>query len=282
MFEPFLLVGLTAVAFGFRFSIAHLAAAVAFAVFAVGVLFPFGQVARSYTRGYGFTETITATAEFAVKHFTSLQGFRQLHEQYDDAAEKAELTRYYDQSFGLLERVSLIKMADLLVAATEREGLSEWETITHGFEMALPRFIYPNKPAINTGTYLGKKAGVISEDDWGTQISFGFIADAYSSFGWTGAAVIPGAVTLAFLLLFNCLVGSLERNVWCVYFFAEFQHFFAEQTISAMTLTILRRPIWLVAIYLLIRLAGYLLHLRSMSQPRHGLSWPEPASGISK
>jgi uncharacterized membrane protein YidH (DUF202 family) len=257
MIEPLVLVGLTAVAFRFQFALAHLVAGAMFLALAVGVLFPFGQVARNYTRGYGFVETITTTAEFAAKHFTSVEGFRQLHEQYDDAAERAELTQYYERTIGLLERVSLIKMVDLLVSATAREGESEWDTITHGFKMVLPRFIYPNKPAINTGTYLGKKAGVISEDDWGTQISFGFIADAYSAFGWTGVALIPGIVTACFLLLFNWLVGPLERNVWCVYFFAEFQHFFAEQTISAMTLTILRRPIWLVAIYLLIRIACY-------------------------
>ena len=257
MFEPLLLIGLTAVAFRFRFAVAHLVAGVMFLVLAVGVLFPFGQVARSYTRGYGIVETITTTAEFATKHFTSFEGFRQLHEQYDDAAERLDLTQYYERPIGLLERVSLIKMVDLLVTATVREGESEWDTISHGFKMVLPRFIYPDKPAINTGTYLGKKAGVISEDDWGTQISFGFIADSYSAFGWAGVALIPGIVTLCFLLLFNWFVGPLERNVWCVYLFAEFQHFFAEQTISAMTLTILRRPIWLVAIYVIIRVACY-------------------------
>ena len=257
MFEPFLLVILTAIAFRFRFALLHLVLAGVLFVFAIGVLFPFAQVARSFTRGFGLVETVAATVEFAEKHFTSAEGFRQLHEQYDDAADLADRTQYYELKIGLLERVSLIKMVDLLVVATERDGLSEWETISHGFKMVLPRFIYPDKPAINTGTFLGKKAGVISEDDWGTQISFGFIADAYSAFGWMGALLIPGIVTACFLLLFNWFVGPLERNVWCVYLFAEFQHFFAEQTLSAMTLTILRRPIWLVAVYLLVRIASY-------------------------
>jgi hypothetical protein len=283
MFEPFLLVGLTAVAFRFRFAVAHVVVGAMFLVLAVGLLFPFGQVARNYTRGYDFVETVTTTAEFAARHFGSLEGFRQLHEQYDDAAERAELTQYYERTIGLLERVSLIKMADLLVAATAREGPSEWDTITHGFKMVLPRFVYPNKPAVNTGTYLGKKAGVISEDDWGTQVSFGFVADAYSAFGWAGVALIPGIVTACFLLLFNWFVGPLERNVWCVYLFVEFQHFFAEQTISAMTLTILRRPIWLVAAYLLVRMACYAWrtwNLRSASAtgappgPPATVGWP--------
>jgi len=255
MFEPFLLIGLTAIAFGFRFSAMHLVLAAGFLVFAVGLLFPFGQVARNYTRGFEMKETFTATGEFAAKHLTDWDGFQQLHQQYNDAEEKADLTHYYEDSVGLLERVSLIKMVDLLVAATHRSGWSEWDTVTHGLKMALPRFLYPHKPAINTGTYLGKKAGVISEDDWGTQISFGFIADAFSAFGWLGAVLIPGVLTFFFFLLFNWFVGPLERNVWCIYFFAEYQHFFAEQTISAMTLSVLRRPIWLIAIYLLVRLA---------------------------
>jgi hypothetical protein len=266
MFEPFLLVILTAIAFRFRFSLVHLGVAGFLAIFAVGVLFPFAQVARSFTRGYGLADTVTATAEFASKHFSSLEGFSQLHEQYDDAADRAELTQYYERKIGLLERVSLIKMVDLLVFATDIQGESEWETIAHGFKMVMPRFLYPDKPAINTGTFLGKKAGVISDDDWGTQISFGFIADAYSAFGWLGVALIPGIVTGCFGLLFGWLVGSLERNVWCIYLFAEFQHFFAEQTISAMTLTVLRRPIWLVAIYVLIRLVRYLWHHSSARQ----------------
>lgn len=257
MFEPVLLVLLTAIAFQFRFSLTHLIAAAVMLVFAVGVLFPFAQVARSFTRGYGLVETVSLTSEFAAKHFTSVEGFRQLHEQYDDAADLADLTQYYEVKIGLLERVSLIKMVDLLVAATAVEGESKWETISHGFKMVMPRFIYPDKPAVNTGTYLGKKAGVISDDDWGTQISFGFIADAYSAFGWTGVVIIPGIITGCFLLLFNWLVGPVERNVWCVYLFAEFQHFFAEQTISAMTLTVLRRPIWLIAVYLGVRLGAW-------------------------
>ncbi|MBI1840572.1 MAG: hypothetical protein HYR88_06930 [Verrucomicrobia bacterium] len=261
MSEPLLLVVFTAIGFGFRFSAKHWLAGGAFAAFCVAVLFPFGQVARNYTRGYGFWETLEVTAAFAQRHLGTLDGYRDMMQQDQEGLDSTTLTHYYRHSIPLLERVSLVKVADMLVAATMREGGSGWETITHGFKMAAPRFFYPQKPAVNTGTFLGKKAGVISDDDWGTQVSFGFIADAYSAFEWWGVLLIPGLIAGSFSLLFSHLVGEVRGNPWCIYLYAEYQHFFAEQTIAAMTLTVIRRPLWLVGAYASVRI---LLHLRKL------------------
>src|SRR5262245_47151518 len=78
MFEPLLLVALTGAAFRYRFSLGHAAAAAAFVALSLGVLFPFGQVARNYTRGSGLMESVSLTAKFMVYHFGSLEGFREL------------------------------------------------------------------------------------------------------------------------------------------------------------------------------------------------------------
>lgn len=250
MLEPIFLIALTGIAFRYRFSLSHLVFGCLFLAFTLLVIFPFGQVARNHTRGSSVRESFELSVEFIGRHFGSVEGYLELLRTRDDAESETSVAPYYERPIGFLDRLSLIKMADLLVAATERDGISRWETITHGFEMALPRFIYPSKPAINTGTYLGKKAGVISDEDWGTQISFGFIADAFSSFSWLGASIIPGVATFLFLLLFNTLTGPLEKNVWCIFFVAQFQHFFAEQTLSAMTLTLVRMPIWYIALHL--------------------------------
>ena len=278
MSEPLLLIVFTAIGFGFKFSLRHWVTGSAFAVFCIAILFPFGQVARNYTRGYGFWETLDVTASFARQHFGSLEGYRDMMQQDQDGLDSTTLTHYYRRSIPLLERVSLVKVADMLVAATQREGGSGWETITHGFKMAAPRFLYPQKPAVNTGTFLGKKAGVISEDDWGTQISFGFIADAYSAFEWWGVLIIPGVIAASFSLLFSYLVGDVRSNPWCIYLYAEYQHFFAEQTIAAMTLTVLRKPLWLVGAYAAVRILLYLRRLQVSSAAQLPVSHPVKGS----
>ncbi|MCI0539115.1 MAG: hypothetical protein L0Z50_28235 [Verrucomicrobiales bacterium] len=255
MFEPFFILAATAVAFQFRFRAIHVISAISLLVFSVFVLAPLAQMARSTTRSSELAVTVREMQSFLKEHFHSGRAISRLMEEQRDSDTGVEFS-YYHQPHTLLDRVSLIKMVDVLVTETRRDGTSGWQTVTHGFKMLLPRAIYRAKPAIGTGTFLGHKAKVLSEDDGSTQISFGFIADAFSSFGWWGAALIPFLLTGTFFAVFGLLVGPIDRNVWCVFLFSQFQHTFTELPIAGMTLSILQQPLIIFTMYALLNFAG--------------------------
>jgi hypothetical protein len=278
IFDPFLFLVLTAIAFRFRFRTAHFAGLVAVALLANFVFFPFAQMARSATRGYDFADTVKETGRFIGKNFGSSENVADFLDEFEEQEQVYADSRYYDGAFGLLERVSLIKAVDLLVTATLNEGHSGWETVTHGLRMLLPRAINPHKPAIGTGNFLGQKTRLLDEDDLGTQVSFGFIADGFSSFGWPGAVLIPLLVTFTFFTVFKFLIGPVDQNVWCAYFFCLFQHQFTEQTISAMILMTLQQPLIFCATYVTVtRASRFLIACGQRGRARGRVSIPAAA-----
>lgn len=253
MLEPVLLVLLTAVAYRFRFRAAHFGFAAVAALVAYLFLIPFGALARSEIRDADFQRSLSLTGEFLRENFTSLAAWREFYHKYDETLEDTGFS-YFDEPNGTLDRLSMIKPMDILVGATLAHGESGWETVSHGFKMLPPRFLYPQKPAFGTGTILGLKTGMLSEDDEGTQVSFGFIADAFSAFGWLGVAVIPFLIGLGFFLVYGKLVGGLHGNVWCVVMMAHFQHHFAESGVAALTLMICQQSLVFLASWLFLRL----------------------------
>ena len=244
MFEPALLFVVTAIAFDFSFRWSHFAAMVALGLFAQVVLFPFAQVARNFVRGYGVVQSVQNTGDFVAMLLRSGRPLAQLQaaQEVDNSSSDDDHTYFHGVS-GFLERFSMIKAVDILVTETLREGISGWETITHGFRMLVPRLLNPSKPAINTGNFLGHKAKMLGDNDQGTQVSFGFIADSFSAFKWWGAFLLPCLLMIAFVLVYRTLSGPLERNVWCAFLMCEFQHAFTEQPIASMLIGIVLAPI---------------------------------------
>jgi hypothetical protein len=255
MFAPFLYLALAACAFKFTIRGVHLILFLGVALVATFIFYPFGQLARNEVRGFGFKDTIKESGRFMAGHFGSLDGFQEMLSAEANAPPEQDYYNYYRKPLGLLERMSLIKMADLLTAATLREGTSGWETVTHGFKMMVPRAIYPQKPVWNTGEILAQKVGMLAEDDESTQVSFGFIADAFSAFGWWGAVIIPFLLCLGFFLVYKYLLGALRQSIWGIFFAAQLQHAFTEATIASMTLTILYTPLMYVALHLAVNWA---------------------------
>ena len=267
MFEPFLYLLMTLWAFGFRLRPRHLVAGGCISLIAVMLLYPFAQQARNEVRGLGFKQTVMEMTSLLRRDFGSWEGYAELRDREEASGDDFKDYRYFDVSSSFLERLSLIKMVDLLVSATLRNGPGGSETVTHGFKMLLPRFLYPQKPVWNTGQILGHRAGMLADDDESTQISFGFIADAFGAYGWAGAFWIPFCIALAFFLMFRALLGPVAGNVWSVFFATQFQHSFTEATIASMVLEILYRPM----IYLVIHLGllGLLKVWELSRQDRH-------------
>jgi len=257
MISPFMYFGLTAAAFRFRLGSTHLLALLGFALFLNFVLFPFGQVARNQIRGYGFAGTVTEIGSFSSEYLTSLKGFRSLYRRSHEGLEDSNMNVYFDRPIDVLERMSLIKPCDSLVDATLELGESRWETIMPAFESLLPASIFW-RPYKNSSNYLGIKSGMISEDNEGTSISFGFIADSFSSFRWLGTALIPFALCLLLFGVTQCLTGPMEQNIWWAYFCGLYFHQVAEYNISGIFTLATYQNLWYLVPALLVHCTAVL------------------------
>jgi len=246
-FESVFYYFLTCLAFRYPFRIKHLAAGFFSALLAIMVLYPLAQLTKDIFDRMR-ESPVARTSIFLDAIFRlDYEGLSNLYEKY---AEEDETTyQYYGTNNEILNRFSLIWMADQLIAVTIDKGEEGWTTITHGFKMILPRFIYPDKPNYNTGNYLGQKIGMVWVGDQTTQISFGLIPESFCCFSWIGVMLIPFILTLLFFIVYNKLVGSIEYNIWAIFLAGRFQHNFVEETISGWLLMVVQLPLIILALY---------------------------------
>jgi hypothetical protein len=223
----------------------------AFAVFAVVVLFPFAQLGKGVRSEFA-QENFDRILELISDQFSSIGSIKDASSSvYAITADNYRFL-YYGRPTGYLDRVSLIEEVDELVNVTLQEGTLGWETITRGFEMVLPRFIYPQKPIYNTANILGRRAGYLAPEDYTTQVSFGFIAESFAAFSWIGVILIPFVLMMGFFVVYKGMVGSIEENIWAIALFGILQHSFVEATIASMILQITQGALILVASYVVV------------------------------
>jgi len=257
LFDPLFYLVATGMAFRYTWRFVHLALGIISALLAIFVLFPFAQVARNYTRGANIRDTFQKTIAF---FDDNLRNPRYLVDQYDDYREdlgKEDTGRYFDNPSGLLERMSLIKPADSLIDATLQQGTSGWTTINSGLVDLVPRLILPRR-YVNVPNELGFKAGFVDEDNFGTCISFGFAADAFSSFKWAGVGIISFVVGMLLVAVTRLLTPGLRSNIWAVVFLGSYQLTIAEASFAGVLQLFIYQTAWIVATLCAVLLAAWI------------------------
>jgi hypothetical protein len=139
-------------------------------------------------------------------------------------------------------RFAMVGEADALISATERQkSFTGWQTLTWGFKLALPSFLYPDKPVWGTGNYLAQITGGVGSRDTTTQVSYGVMANFYNAFSYPG--VLIGSVI--FFGLFYYWLRIFFRNprwsntptgatIWFVLLVATFQHSLIEFPVAGL------------------------------------------------
>jgi hypothetical protein len=243
MFEPFLYLALTGLAFRFPWRRLHIVSGLAILFLAVFVFFPFAQVARNYTRGYTLGDTWQKTVQFFDQIVNNPSSYVDLRDEYLQGLEVDDPGRYFDTPNGWLERAALIKPADSLIEATLQQGTSGWKTIRPGLEDLVPRQLLPRR-YVNVSNELGYRAGLIDEDNIATSISFGFAAEGFSSFGWAGAAIVPFLLGVLLFMVTKYLTSEMTANIWAVVFLGSYQHLIAEASIGGVLQVIIYQTAW--------------------------------------
>jgi len=162
---------------GWRPSIVH------YLIFTTGVLmfvFPFVYIARLQVENEGI-DTQADYMRFVFDFLWSLEwiSFEVLAELADDAV----------MSLGR----SLLAALDEVVTTTgvtvaSMDGYTYW----YGIEVAVPRFINPDKPLLNIGNDVAHRYGFISTTDHLTNVSVSQVGEMYMNFGVLGVVIGMG------------------------------------------------------------------------------------------
>ena len=139
-------------------------------------------------------------------------------------------------------RLAMVGQADKLVAATiQQRAWTGWHTLTWGFELAIPSFMYPDKPIFGTGNYLGHITGEVGRQDTTTQVSYGVMANFFNAFSFSGAFL----GTLVFFCGFYYTLQLFFSNprwttspagstLWFLFLVAAFQHHLVEESVAGL------------------------------------------------
>ena len=205
-------------------------------VYYATIIFPYSQ----YVRFAGGREgTFQQRAEVTNDVFWRITGNQEFRSTIAERVSKGQ--SYFGMtSLAPFGRLAMVAEADRLIAATERQqAFTGWETITWGFKLATPSFLYPDKPIYGAGNYLAHIAGEVSSSDTSTQVSYGVMANWYNAFSYTGVLVGTPLFFAGFYYWFRMFLGEgrWERvptisALWFLWLVASFQHGIVEATFS--------------------------------------------------
>ena len=279
LFDPFFYTAMTGVAFGFRWRSLHLVSGILVILLVLFVLFPFGQVARNYTRGPTIRDTFHLTIAFLGENLRRPGYLFEQYEEYKQGLEDNDTDRYFNAPNGLLERMSLIKTADTLISASEKKGHSGWTTLGPGLADLIPRIFLPRR-YINVPNDLAFKAGMIDEENFATCVSFGFAADAFDSFGWAGVATLSFIIGVVLIVVTRLLTGGFDGNIWAIVFLGAYQVGIAEAPVGGV-LGIAYQTVWILAALRMILLLSRFWSLSNLQRGRGVASHPSVDRGLN-
>ena len=171
-------------------------------------LYPYSQYARAHGgRDMNFEDRAFAIEQI-VTNFISDPGYRDIVEAHIQGAE----TLCFDSPALLpVNRFAVACFADRLIAASDSYRIETgWTTITWGFKILVPRFLYPEKPLFGAGNYFGHLTGEVQPWDHYTQIAYGIMADFYCSFRLAGVFVGTFVFFLFAYWILTLLFGRAE------------------------------------------------------------------------
>jgi hypothetical protein len=167
---------------------------------------------------------------------------------------------YFTNYYGGLERFALLPDSDRLINGTILSNeYGGWRTITWAFAMVPPRFIYPEKPILGPGAYLGQVAGLTSTVNDETQWVVGLPAEFYHAFSYSG--VFFGMI--AVLGLFGSVLKLFEYlgifPAWQMFLALYYWDAFSEAHLATILSTMIPLVVLIIA---LDRIVRYTRHWR--------------------
>jgi hypothetical protein len=204
------------------------------------IIYPYSQYVRSAGGRTGSFEERAAVTKDIFWRIASNQEFR------SSVTDHWSKEYYFGPSLAAFSRLAMVGEADRLVYATEQQqAFTGWETITWGFKLLMPSFLYPGKPIFETANYLSHIAGESNPADTTTQVSYGVMANLYNAFSLTGVLIGTPLFFGAFYYWIRIFLGNVKweglptpSTLWFMWLVASYQHNIVESTLSGLIASI--------------------------------------------
>jgi hypothetical protein len=236
MAEPLVFFAIMAIArYGWRHPVAWACIPIAICAFQFFIL-PISQYARFAGGNYkDVRQAAQATADIVVGYVTD-SGFREfVRRSAATSGHASEGTAYLPENLVAMGRFALVGEADRLVSASDIFQPTGWDTVVNSLLVAVPHFLYPDKPQLGSGNFLARYTGDLPDRDLTTQVSYGFMANAYNAFGL--AWVIPLSLITALLVLAPVALissGTIFSNPWSMFAVVSLHQVYAESSFSGL------------------------------------------------
>ena len=175
-------------------------------------LVPYSQYARVFAIHTG---GVLQNLPVMFEYLGDLPRTRQLYLATLEGVDIAEDSHLYDQREGFLDRLIIVAPDDALIDFTAKGNIFGISPTISAFSNIIPHFIWPSKPAVNTGNVYAREMGGNS-DDTTTGITFSATADAFHEESWLGVLLLMPIVLSFSFVVQDSIAGSAEFAPWAL------------------------------------------------------------------
>lgn len=209
------------------------------ALYYAAIVYPYSQYVRNHGGRQGSLSARVRSMKDALWLAVTDNEFRHTVLEKGEDLNSSYLGNETLKPFG---RLAMVGQADRLIAATiQQQSWTGSYTVKQGFELAVPSFIYAEKPILGVGNYLGHITGEVGPHDGTTQVSYGVMATFFNAFSYPGAFLGTIVFFCYFYYLLRLFFGNPHANVspsestmWFVFIVTTFQHYLVEETMAGL------------------------------------------------
>ena len=214
----------------FRLGLVHLVFIAFFAVIGSTLLSPISQVGRD-----DIVTGTTAERIAIVEHYLTNRADLLERSHVGDVADLDKRMFYYDRSYGLLDRLSMLPNDSVLIDFTDTGHYFGYLPVTASFANWVPHLIAPHKlegVRVGGNAYMHEMGGLADEDTT-TGISFSPTAEIFHVDGWRSLLLVAPPIWLLMFLTTNATCGDIRRQPLGLLYILTFAHVAPEGGIGA-------------------------------------------------
>jgi hypothetical protein len=256
MFEPLFAILLIIIFNRIKIGLNSIAAAIFAGIFMMFLLTPISDDGRYFITGKTLGAKAEKFGEYLDENFSSVERYSQYVKRLrEQEVERFDNKFYFGQPLFLIGRFSLVSVADQLIHYynnNEKEGLNFFWSQTHLLPRSLTgKWLYLDH---DKGSVMGRKIGIISDDDEVTGISFGSFAEAFAIEGFWGVVWLVFFVFLMIRVALPLIDVQGSNRCWSMWLIMSLHHVVSETGVLGCCLVAVRTIPFLFVIKKLIEL----------------------------
>ncbi len=214
-------------------------------------LVPYSQ----YARGFKST-TISGNLAVAFGFLTDLNGTRRLYEATLEDFDLSIEPHLYDKREGFIDRLIVLPADDALIGYTNQGNVYGLTAAYAEFANVVPRFLWRNKPTINTGNAFGHELNELSEDDETTGIAFSATAVSYHEAKWLGILLLLPLTIFLYCIANDTVMGSAKWAPWAMVAVLDASHIAVEAGLTGPLYYATAEIFGMIVIYWIVRVGA--------------------------